>query len=518
MIIRKPYAFLIKHFRKIHILLLALCAFIYYKNIQLSAFVNEFVSLGTYDVINEPIKNYVSFFVIFSMLTIIIGNISLIILLNYKKKPWKLYLLPTLEYIFMLIIFLSAKSFFDAYTGSLDQANIRAIRDFLLIATLFQYPIFIIYIIRIFGVDLNKFNFKMDEEYLELESEDREELEINIDFDKESIKRGAKRLLRNIGYLYQEHKIISNTIISIILIIIIYNSYQFIFVTNKAYKKGQSFEANGYTITLNNSYYSDKDYKGQEISKTSAFIVLDLTIKNNAQTRVIDLNKFHVMHGITDYVTTDKTFGTEFQDFGTTYEKKELKKDETFNLIMVFKVDKKKSKWRYVLYYQEFINNSEPHLRKIKLKLNDMSEIKKKASLNLGEEMKFTLKNKKETIIFDEYEIVETTNYSYRVCNNSNCSTYTGIYNAPEGYKILKISFASNNFEGKDMIDFSSDYGKINYINSKNKKSVVNIKNPFNKTYYGKYLYTLIPTEVANSSSIELDYTIRNNQYIYTVR
>lgn len=517
MIIRKPYAFLIKHFRKIHILLLALCAYIYYKNLQLSAFVNEFMSLGTYDVINEPIAKHVSFFVIIAMLIVIIGSIILVLLLRHKKKPWKLYLIPALEYTFMLIIFLATKSFFDSYTGGLDQANIRAIRDFLFIATLVQYPIFIIFIIRIFGVDLNKFNFKMDEEYLELNNEDREELEINIDFDKESLKRGAKRLIRNIGYVYQEHKLIANTIISILLIILLYNSYKFIFITNKSYKEGESLNANGYTITLNNSYYTDKDYKGDIVSEKSAFVILDLTIKNNSETREIDLNKFHVMNGINDYVTTAKTFETEFQDFGKAYEKKELKRDESFNLIMIFKVNKDLSTKRFVLYYQEF-NNNEPHLRKIKLKLNNMSEINKNKTLTLGEEMNFTLKKQQETVIFDEYEILDTTDYSYRVCYSSNCSTYTGTYTAPEGYKILKISFASNNFEGKDMIDFSTNYGKINYINGKNKKSTIAIKNPFNKTYYGKYLYTTIPIEAANSSSIELTYTVRNNQYTYKIR
>ncbi len=517
MIIRKPYAFLIKHFRKIHILLLALCAYIYYKNLQLSAFVNEFMSLGTYDVINEPIAKHISFFVIIAMLIVIIGSIILVLLLRHKKKPWKLYLIPALEYTFMLIIFLATKSFFDSYTGGLDQANIRAIRDFLFIATLVQYPIFIIFIIRIFGVDLNKFNFKMDEEYLELNNEDREELEINIDFDKESLKRGAKRLIRNVGYVYQEHKLIANTIISILLIILLYNSYKFIFITNKSYKEGESLNANGYTITLNNSYYTDKDYKGDIVSEKSAFVILDLTIKNNSETREIDLNKFHVMNGINDYVTTAKTFETEFQDFGKAYEKKELKRDESFNLIMIFKVNKDLSTKRFVLYYQEF-NNNEPHLRKIKLKLNDMSEINENKTLTLGEEMNFILKKQQETVIFDEYEILDTTDYSYRVCYSSNCSTYTGTYTAPEGYKILKISFASNNFEGKDMIDFSTNYGKINYINSKNKKSTIAIKNPFNKTYYGKYLYTTIPIEVANSSSIELTYTVRNNKYTYKIR
>lgn len=517
MIIRKPYAFLIKHFRKIHILLLALCAYIYYKNLQLSSFIGEFMELGTYDIYNEPISKYVSSLAIISMLIVIIGSAILVILLRHKHKPWKLYLLPAVEYIFMLIVFLAAKSFFDGYTGNLDSASIRAIRDFLFISTLLQYPTLIIFLIRVLGVDLNKFNFKMDEEYLELSSEDQEELEINIDFDKESIKRGTKRLIRNIGYIYQEHKLLVNSIVTIILVIFLYNTYKFIFVINKSYKEGESLNANGYTITLNNSYYTDKDFKGDIVSKESAFVILDLTIKNNNEQREIDLNKFHIMNGVNNYVTTAKTYETEFQDFGKTYEKKELKRDESFNIIMIFKVDNELSPNRFVLYYQEF-NNNEPHLRKIKLKLNNMTEIKENKTLNIGDELNFVLEDQKEMVIFDDFEFLDKTNYSYRVCYSSNCSTYTGTYTAPKGYKILKISFASNNFEGKDMIDFSSKYGKIKYINNENKQSVVQIKNPFNKTYYGKYLYTNIPIEVANSSSIELEYIIRNNKYTYKLR
>ena len=43
---------------------------------------------------------------------------------------------------------------------------------------------------------------------------------------------------------------------------------------------------------------------------------------------------------------------------------------------MVFKVDKELSKRRFVLYYQEF-NGDTPHLRKIKLKITDVSEKEK---------------------------------------------------------------------------------------------------------------------------------------------
>lgn len=517
MIIRKPYAFLIKHFRKIHIFLLLLCGYVYFKNLQLNSFVNEFLRLGTYDSYSEPISNYISVFVIISLLLLIVGSTILVLLLRHKKKPWKLYLLPVIEYIFLLIVYFSAKSFFDSYTGTLDSASIRAIRDFLLIGTIFQYPTILIFLIRVLGVDLKKFNFKLDEEYLELNSEDREELEINFEFDKESLKRGTKRLFRNIGYVYQEHKIIINSIIGVLLVILLYSSYRFVFVTNKVYKQGQELNANGYTITLNNSYYTDKDYNGNIISKKSAFVVLDMTIKNNLQKREIDLYKFHVMNGINDYVTTAKTFETEFQDFGKAYKSKELRQDETFNLIMIFKVDKELSPKRFVLYYQEF-NNGDPHLRKIKLNLNDVSKIKKNKTINLNEEFNFTLKNKKETVIFDGYQITDSSNYSYRICNSSNCATHTGIYTAPSGYKIMKISFASEDFEGKDMIDFSSKYGKMKYINNKNTESVVEIKNPLNKAYYGKYLYIKVPNEIVDASSIELDFTIRNNRYTYKLR
>ena len=518
MIIRKPYAFLIRHFRKIHILLLALCAFIYYKNMQLSSFIGEFMDLQTYDAFAEPISKYASNIALLFMLLIIIGSLTLVILLKHKEKPWKLYLLPIIEYLALFIIFIAARNFFSQYNGIMDNASIRAIRDFLSITSIFQYPIMLIFLIRIFGVDLNKFNFQMDKEYLEMSQEDREELEINIDFDKDSIKRGTRKVIRYINYFYQEHKLMVNLATTILLILFLYSTYTFIFVINKSYTEGQNLDANGYTITLNNSYYTDKDYAGNIISEGSAFVILDLTIKNNQQMREIDLNKFHIMNGVSDYVTTDKTYGTEFQDYGKTYEGKELKSGEQFNLIMVFRVDKEQSPKRFVLYYQEFNNESTPHLRKIKLKLNNVSEIKENKTLNLGEQLKFTLNKEEESVTFDEYQILDSTEYTYRTILSSTGSTHYDTYTAPEGYKILKISFGSNNFEGKDMIDFSTKYGTINYIDNKNKKSVVKFKNPFGRVYYGKYLYTRVPAEMEEAKSIEIHYTIRNQKYVYKLR
>ena len=123
-----------------------------------------------------------------------------------------------------------------------------------------------------------------------------------------------------------------------------------------------------------------------------------------------------------------------------------------------------------------------------------------------------------EVITFDEYQILDSTEYTYRTVLSSTGTTHYDKYTAPEGYKILKIPFGSNNFEGKDMIDFSIKYGTINYIDNKNKRSVVKFKNPFGRVYYGKYLYTRVPAEMEEAKSIEIHYTIRDQKYVYKLR
>ena len=67
-------------------------------------------------------------------------------------------------------------------------------RDLLNIIYLPQYVIFIIFGIRFLGIDLKKFGFKEDEEYLDIKEEDREEFEVNIEFDKDKITRNFKKV------------------------------------------------------------------------------------------------------------------------------------------------------------------------------------------------------------------------------------------------------------------------------------------------------------------------------------
>lgn len=518
MIVRKPYAFLIKNFKKIHIFMFILCAYIYYKTVSLSSFIREFMDLFSYDSYNEPISKYTGFLPIFCILLLIASSVALIILLKHKNKPWKMYLILAAEYTALLIAFAFTTSYFNSYSGSLETTGIRALRDIVFILTIPQYAVFIILGIRILGVDLNKFDFKSDSEYLELSDSDREEVEISLNLDKDSVKRTYRKLKRNLGYFYKEHRLVINIVILLLVAVIAYKSYVYIFITNKSYKQGDIINTNGYSLKINNSYYTDKDYKGDIVETNNSFVILDVTIKNNAKKRKVNFNRFHIMNRTYNHSPTNKTYETAFKDLGTTIEDLTLSSSEEKTLLLIYKVSAKEELDKFVLYYQE-LNGNDKHLRKIKLKLNNLSKINQEKPVELGDVMTIDTPTMDEEFIFDEITITDTVSYGRKVCDNDSCQVKEYQTSPVKGYKILKIEFSSNDFSGKDMIDFLSDYGKISYIDNSKTRKGLKIKNALDTlNYYGKYVYLKVPDNLATANEIKLIITARNNQYIYKLK
>ena len=519
MIIRKPYAFLIKHFKRIHIFMLILCCYVYYKTMQTRSFITEFLELESYDAYYEPVTKYASLLAIIAIIVLIFLSGTLIVLLRHKKKPWKLYIIPFFSYIFLFISFVLAITLFASYDRDAGTTGIRAINDLTFMSTIPQYVIVVILLIRVFGLDLNKFDFKADQEFLELSKDDREEIEISVNVDKESFRRLYKKLLRNINYFYQEHKFICNVIITILVVVLVILIYRFIFITHKSYKQGDVIETNGYTVTIHHSYFTDKDYHGKVISKASDFVVLDVTIKNNAQSREVNLNRFHVMNRTENYTQTYATYGTDFQDLGEPVDKLTLANDESERILLIFKVDKDLNPNKFVLYYQE-INNNKPYLRKIKLDIEDCSEIKRLETKVIGEEE--TIKMGDDEIYFsiEEAKLLPSTTYNTWNCASRNdCFSQPNQLAARNGNLILQIFFASTGFSGKEFVDFSLEYGKIVYIDNKGKRSETSISDAVRgKKYIGNYMYFEVPQKLQDANKIRLEYTVRNREYVYRVK
>ena len=110
---------------------------------------------------------------------------------------------------------------------------------------------------------------------------------------------------------------------------------------------------------------------------------------NRAKDRTLYFENFHLKNGTADYITTRRTYTKEFQDLGVAYEAtRKIKYGEIQNFIIIYKVDPKLKKNRYVLYYQEKSGT----LRKIKLKVTDLSEIGPTKKLALGDELTLGIK------------------------------------------------------------------------------------------------------------------------------
>ena len=512
MILRKPYAFLIKNFKKIHILLLVLSVFVAYKLFDVNSYVNEFIRLGTYDFFGDPITRHINFWLNLSLFFLFIGSVSLLFLLRYKHKPWKIYLVPIVEYAALFFVLSMIKSFFNGYSGDVEATDVRLTRDLLMIFAVGQVASVGVFIMRVFGLDMKKFQFNSDAEFLELSEEDREEFEIGLNFDKHSIIRGVKRFWRNVKYVYLEHKLICNTIAGIILFFCIASTARYIFITNRSYKEGQSYNVNGYTFKVNKVYYTDKDYKGHVITKKSNFLIVSLSITNHNPSRTVNLENFHIRNGVEDYITTKRLYAKEFQDLGTAYEStRKINQGDTLDLIIIYSVGKKLKKDRFVLYYQE----KSGVLRKIKLKVKDISKIEESGNLDVGDEIPITIEKKNDVLRVDYVSFPEEVTYQSKKCVDSGCYSLNKTIIPPNGYTTMRIQFYSENYEAKNIIDFLRNYGKLNYRDSEDEEYTIGIENAASESYGGKAVYLKVPVDMPEAKEVNLDLTVRNKHYTY---
>ena len=513
MIIRKPYAFLIKYFRKIHIALMIIGVYVFYKTIRAIGFISTYFQSRVYDAYENPIVHYIPTFLKISTLAMAVGSIAILVLLMHKGKPWKLYLVPAGTYIILYFILGIVQGFFSVYTETINISDLKLVNDFLVISLLAQLPSMAIFAIRIMGVDIKGFNFRQDLDELELTDEDREEIELGLNIDIYTFIRFGRKCKRYAGYFYEEHKKLCKLAAIVIVIFLLKGMFNFIFVENKTYSQGEVYSIDGYEIKVTNAYWTDKDKKGNVISQTSNFVIVEYEVKNNVGSRNLNTSNFHIKAGNKDYTTTETTYANDFDDLGRAYSRvKKIKKDETAKFIIIYKVAKKYSKGRFALYYQE--RNGSYKLRKMSLKIKNVSKMEKEKTYQQGEFFDIETYSLKDSIAFDEFKIVDSAGYRVSECSFNECYTERKVINAPNGYKIMSIDFASDDIEAKNMIDFLDKYGKIEYKDSSGKvKTLDSITFMLKKNYLGKTLYIKLPSNIAESDYIAIKIIIRNKAY-----
>lgn len=520
MIFRKPYAFLIKNFRKIHIFLLVLALFVFYKQNQISSFVKEYISLGSYSYALESIGSKIDFWLYFALVLILVSSILLMWLLLYKKKPWKAYLIVLFEYILMFVSFVMVKNFFESYSVTTTVSGVYAARDLLRIAGILQYIVFLFLIIRIMGVDLNKFSFNTDKEFLELNSSDKEEFEISIDVDRHSLIRTFNKLKRNIFYFYIEHKYVCNIILVALVLLVLGYSYYNFGIVHKSYKENDTLNTGIYNITIKNSYITNKDLGGNKIENGSKFVILDVVMRNNTNKPVEpNFNRFHLINADRDFTYTIY-YNNYFEDLGKPINAKmSINGQKEKHFYMVFNVDEELKDNKFILYYQELGGKGDSYLRKIKLKIKNISDIVSDKKFGFGDTINFKyINNMSKELSVNSASFVPTSFYKRHICSIDGCFIQDVSLTAPTGYQLLRVDFSSSDFEGVDFVDFSRKYGRIKYESSDGKDAYYDMIDAVGLKYEGKEAFFKVKDEIVNSNKISLVYVLRNKRYTITIK
>lgn len=333
MILRRPYAFLIKHFRIIHLIMFAFLAYLTFKSSNIVNFFKDYISYnGNIEVISS---NYLDIITFIAALFITILSLTIYFLMRYKQKPRMLYI------IIIIITILSTILSFYLYTQirileitSMPAREIRLLRDF----SRFNYwGLFIITIpilIRGLGFDIKKFNFTKDIADLKLEIEDSEEVEIAPTINSESIMTLGRKYQRELKYYYLENKIFINIIIVAITLILILIFPIDKYVINRDLNEGEILGTNNFNIKVIDSYFSD--YK--RINPNSSYLIVKFSAKAKTAKVSLNLDYITVQSKNREYVPSLKYY-YYFEDIGTGYHKENLS-TETYNTyILIYNID-----------------------------------------------------------------------------------------------------------------------------------------------------------------------------------
>lgn len=533
MILKKPYAFFIKNFKLFHLIIFSLAAILLYRTSLIYSFLKEYIK-ETPDVIGKELTDslFLSWSYVLVILLIVI-NVVIIVIMIRKSKPYMYYIVNIILYISVLVVFAISNNIINNLEVMLVEAKTTmAIRDILNIIRLLQTISIIFYLVRATGFDIRKFDFVKDLQELDISEEDSEEYEVAVEFDSNEIFRKTKRVFRNLKYYYKENKFMINILvlllIGFIFLMIYLNSNKY----NKIYKENEYFNVNSFDIGIKQSYFIKEDYKQNTITTNEYdLIAVKISIRSNIEQQLQNTRAVLIVDGYEYYHI--KAYKNSLFDLGVVYNNHTISED--FNdYILVYQIPKNKHNSEIKFSYVDTVEskNEKKVVNTIDVKLNpieiDSDEtIRKEYELtNQIDTSDSEISNYKITI--NSFEISEKFTQTYNSCiSETECYDFKEIIKpvtTTNKDKILLKIEGNIEYETKinninDLYNYFKTFGSIEYIYNgikyieKNDFSQVKFTKTNNDAYYIE-----VDKEILNATDIKLVFSIRNNEYSYTLR
>ena len=451
MVIRKPYAFLIKYFKIIHIVIFITLIFLLFKLRAIYIFFKNYLLNGTYLYVNNMAGKYIGIPLILTIV-VLIGIFLLIFLLMKQKKKPIIYYISALVY--TSICFIACLFLFSVFSSleysSLSNRALALIRDLTMVLYYADFFFLAISFIRGFGFDIKRFNFDKDLEQLDITEKDREEIELESPIDYDKVVNFARRKKRNISYYFKE-----NSYVLIVLLIIIslgLSSYLIIdkLIVNKVYREQQIVTIDKLDFKIIDSYVSNKNINGNVINKNKKFIIIPFEVTNNYDKYVQILTENTRIRINKNYYYPK--VNTAFNDLGVVYKSQNIPKGATKKYLFLFEIDNnEKTNTVYLELYagkkqednQIVFTYKTIKLKPTKFKKQDLGKYKINDVVTIDNSYL-----EKAKLSISKISIVDNETYQYTKCGNDSegtCLEYNASVVASIGKTLLRIEYSFDN-------------------------------------------------------------------------
>lgn len=537
MILKRPYAFLVKHFRIIHLVLMACSGFLIYKTWNIVGIFGTYIK-NKYAVleIEDLASKYVSLTMYFIIFIILALCGIIIYLLRYKKKQILFYIYVLATYFAMMVAYYFVSSFL--YGLQFNDPSLRLInivRDIFRALAVIQLPAFGFSFIRFLGFDVRKFEFKGDLLDLGIEKQDNEEYEFELNIDKDDIKTKFNKRLRLLKYFYKENRLLFSAIEIFLGIIVLLIVGKFIFSREKIYKEGQTLKFDSYEITVLDTYKTNKDFRGNEISNKYFYVIAKVRYKNILNYDFsLNTQKIRLSYSKYDSTTPTTELNDKITEFGVNYYKQIIKVGESRDFVFIFEVP--------LDYYDstlklKFLNSTsyskngeiEYDYKKVRISPREFdTKTEKVETKNIGEELSFTDSLLGDTKIkINDIKLNDSFYYNVYKCSKGSCLdkslSLVANQNSQFDLTLMRIDYdISFDYKklGKNYSNstFISQYGSIRFeINGKeyNNRIALTDVTPY---VTNKYVFIQVRDKLKNADKIYLDFTIRNKVYTIVLK
>ena len=496
MILRKPYALLIKNFKLIHIIMFIFFGYFVFAIRKIYLFFVEYVKNSNFTYVEGMSLNYVTPLMFVMALLLLIMGISIFFLMRKKDKPVLFYRILIIHSFALIIAFIYFFIFFKSLDNTIySPLRIVVNRDIALFIYITNYFFVAFSFIRGFGFDIKKFSFEKDKKELNIEEEDSEEYEVQLNLDKGDVIAYLNKQKREFGYYVKLNAPMLITILVIIVVSLSLYFYYDIFVVNKTYKENEDIMFSVINYRINKSYITDLDKYGNEIENGYKFLVVNMSIENTIDEAIrLDEQALRVFDG-ENYYYPSKQICNNFSDFGTCYANQELKEKASSEYILAFKLNKNINN----VYLEILKDKRDYSYAKVKLSTEELSKDVSNYKLNDT----FMIEGVDHQVL--SYNIYNKTSYEYDECNENKCDKYTKLVLPTTGEDVLEIKISNLDKLSDEFLD---NYLALKYGNKAINSNVLKIIDRHENS-----VYISVPQIIANETNITLVINTRKSEY-----